>query len=451
MEDIEFLLSKWEGIIQKLEVNNGKVHQIEIGKKSTMQDIEAKEKALGYQLPSSYKYILHNLGKSLSFYYSFSKDTIIPREFEEIFSGEINWNIDFLQNLNLLADELMEDEEDYGRTLRGKLEFSHSGNGDIYAFDMSVDGDEKPVIYWEHEEDKVTYIADSFIDYLFRITELACIGSEKWQFEYFLSDSGLDTSSPAAVKWKNWFKSFSETTLEDVKDSMEQLLAFVVYRKKIDEETIDLFRKCNRDELFQFLLEELYINETFKDQKLICEVIGRVIGLYAETWVISLWEAEQDNFDTRLRSYLTSKCTSKDKGLTLVFNFLEQESKKITGYEALSHLGDFHSRDVISWMKNHVRFPVTEGWDQLFISSNFTWDDLKRWTSLEEKHEVTVIHALEMYVHEKVANKRYPYVISGLPTKSEFIDFLVKLRDKQVLKKRIQLIENFIQTIDIFY
>lgn len=240
MKDCELLLSSWEQILHKLSKNNGNVHPIEIGKRATIQEIEAKERELGYQLPPSYKYILQNLGKSLSFYYSFSEDTMIPSEFNEIFSGEINWNIDYLQNLDELADELFEDGEEYGKTLRGKLEFSHAGNGDVYAFDMSVESEEKSVIYWDHEEDTVTYIADSFINYLLRITELGCIGSEKWQLEYFLRDAGLATTSPLAVKWKQWFESFSETTLNDVKNNIEQLIAFVVYREKIDKKTIEI-------------------------------------------------------------------------------------------------------------------------------------------------------------------------------------------------------------------
>ncbi|TQR15401.1 SMI1/KNR4 family protein [Psychrobacillus vulpis] len=105
MKDINFLISKWEQILHKLENNNGKVHPIEIGKKAALQEVEAIEKELGYKLPPSYKYILYNLGKSLSFYYSFSEDTIIPSEYKEIYSGEINWNTDFLQNLNRLADD----------------------------------------------------------------------------------------------------------------------------------------------------------------------------------------------------------------------------------------------------------------------------------------------------------------------------------------------------------
>ena len=73
--------------------------------------------------------------------------------------------------------------------------------------------DEKPVIYWDHEEDEINYIADSFIDYLFKISELGCIGSEKWQFEYFLSDTRLDTTGPVAGMWKQLALShFSEVT-----------------------------------------------------------------------------------------------------------------------------------------------------------------------------------------------------------------------------------------------
>lgn len=451
MVDCQFLLTSWEDILQKLQNNHGSVHPIKIGKKATIQEIEAKEKELGYSLPPSYKYILQNIGKSLSFYYSFSEDTMIPREFNEIFSGEIDWDIDYLQSLESLADDLMEDGEDYGKALRGKLEFSHSGNGDVYAFDMSVESEEKPVIYWDHEEDTVTYIADSFIDYLLKITELGCIGSEKWQFEYFLSNAGLVTSSPAAIKWKHWFTSFSETTLNDVKNNMEQLIAFVVYRNSVDNETIGLLQRFNRKELFDFCLEELSRLEAFREQMIICEIIGTIFREDAGTWVRSLWQDKQNAVDARLRSFLTSMCMSKDEGLRLVFDFLEQVStKKINGYEALVHLMDFHSRDVIPWMEKHLTFPVTEGWDELFVRSNFSWADLKRWTLLDEKHEVTILHALDTYVDEKNSNKP-PHKISDFPTQTDFQEFLISLRDKQVLKKRIVLVDKIIQNIHVFY
>ena len=78
--------------------------------------------------------------------------------------------------LNELADELMKDGIDYCACLRNKICFAHSGNGDIYAFDMSFEGEDKPVVYWYHEEgDDCVYLADCFIDFLEKITDLYCI------------------------------------------------------------------------------------------------------------------------------------------------------------------------------------------------------------------------------------------------------------------------------------
>lgn len=449
MKDYTSLLAKWEQILGKISNNNGLVHPLVIGEKVTIHEIEAKEQEVGYILPPSYKSIIQNIGNSLSLYYSFSEGTMIPPEFHEITSGELHWDLDSLQNLNILADELMEDGVDYGANLRGKLEFSHAGNGDIYAFDMSVENEEKPVVYWDHEEDTVTYIADSFIDYLHRITELKCVGSEKWQLDYFLGESGLDPSSPTATEWKQWFETFSEITLYEVENDIESLVGFVVHRGKLNRDSIDSFRKFDSKNLFDTLLKELNSKADYQDQQIICEIMGNVLADIAESWVRSLWGAKQDSLDTRLRSYLTAMCIEKNTGLPLVVHFLEQEYRsKIPGYEALSHLAGFNSNDVISWMEKTVSFPVTEGWDELFMSSSPTWENIKKWTALDEKHEVTVIHALENFVH---CNEEHNYAISDLPPVADFHHFLVNLRDRQVLKRRVSAIDNIILEIDRFY
>jgi hypothetical protein len=307
------------------------------------------------------------------------------------------------------------------------------------------------VIYWDHEEDTVTYISYSFIDYLIRITELGCVGTEKWQFEYFLSDSGLMTENLPATKWKGWLETFKETKVNDVKDDMKKLVAFVIYRNKLDLKSLEALQQFNRDDLFNYLKKELYKRSSFRDQNIVCKIIGKVLGDYVEGWVRSLWKSEHNSLDTRLRSYLTAKCLNKASGLNLVFNFLEKEYKNgVRGYEALPHLEGFRSRDVIIWMESHVKYPV-DGWEELFLKSSFSWDDLKRWTSLEERHEVTVINALEKYVHERETNNKYSQSIKNLPNKSQFIDFLLKLRDSQVLKKRVRAIENVINYVDMFY
>lgn len=444
MKEYNSLLTKWERILDRVEMNNGRTYPIEIGERASAQEIIEKEREVGYLLPPSYKAVLQGLGKSLSFSYSFSDDTIIPDEFKEIFSGEIDWNLDYLQSLDSLADDLMEDGADYGKNLRGKLEFSHSKNGDIYAFDMTVEGDEKPVIYWEHEEDKVTYLADSFIDYLIRITELKCTGSEIWQFEEFVTERGLDTVAPRAQKWIQWFDTFSETKLGDIKNDMDKLFEFIMYRKKLNEESIEALRDFDEKDLLDFLIEKLDHHHIYLERSVICKMIGKGLGAFAEEWVTGLWQGRAAFLDSRLRAYLTSYCMPEDKGLELVFHQLdlEAETRKISGYDALSHLGSFHSRKVIEWMENQVRFPVTEGWDSLFIKSSPAWEDIKRWTELEEKHEVTIIHALEASIREENS-----LVIEGLPPKKELKDFLLDLKSRQILKRRTEALDLVLQHI----
>ncbi|RSD27067.1 SMI1/KNR4 family protein [Mesobacillus subterraneus] len=444
MKEYEILLTKWEGILQKVERNNGRVYPLEIGERATLQEIEDKERELGYPLPPSYKSVMQNLGKSLSFYYSFSDDTMIPNEFREVFSGEIQWDLDFLQNLDSLADDLMDDGGyDYGSTLRGKVEFAHSGNGDIYAFDMTVDTEEKPVIYWEHEEDTVTYIADSFMDYLNKITDLNCVGSEKWQLEPFLNEKGLDTEGPSAKRWKQWFDSFKETNVSEIKNNMDHLITYIMYRKKLNEETVEALRTFDKDELFEVLLKKLHQYDTYLEKSIVCKMIAKGLGRYAEKWVKDLWEKQHNLLDTRLRAYLTSQCMPEEEGLKLVLHQLEEQTDgKISGYDALSHLKSFNSRKVINWMEDQVRFPVTDGWDSLFINSNPAWKDIKEWTEKEEKHEVTIIHAMEVYIRDGRST-----TIEGMPPRNEFKDFLRTLQSRQKLRRRKEALEFVIQNI----
>jgi len=452
MDKYKNLVKKWEQILIKLERNNGTVQPINIGEKATIQEIQIKEKELGYNLPPSYKSIILNLSKSLSFYYSFSEGTLIPDEFSEIFSGEIYWDFSELQNLDGLAEDLVEDGEDYGKNLRGKLEFSHAGNGDIYAFDMLVEGEEKPVVYWDHEEDTVTYIADSFSEYLEKITELNCVGSEIWQIEYFLNKNGIDLTGLKAQNWKQWFDSFSETTLDDVRNKIDELITYIISRKKLDTDTLKSLSLFNKYDLFEKLLNYLHKCEEYIDKKVICEIIGEVLGTYAKTWVANLWEFNQDNqLDTRLRSFLSIKCLDPNIGLKLVFQYLEDHAKrKINGYDALSHLTSNKSSQIIVWMERHVSFPVTEGWSELFIESNPSWNDIKRWSELEERHQVTLIHALEGILNN---NMNEPSKHAGfiLPSKEEFLTFLHDLKTKQLLRTRIQILNDLIENVDRFY
>ena len=448
------LVARWQEILDKVEKNNGTVYPIQIGEKATFQEIEEKEKELGCKLPASYRDVVQNFAKSLYFHYSFSDNTVLPDEFGEIFSGEIWWDFSNLEDLNELADNLAENENDYSCTLRDKLQFSRASNGDIYAFDMAVKGEEKPVVYWEHETDTVTYIADSFIVYLEKITQLNCIGSEIWQIQYFLNERGLDVSSPKTKRWREWFDSFSETSLEDVKGNLDELIAFTVYRKKLDAQTLSVFRSLNKRKLFASLVKSLEKYKSFRDQKIVCEIIGETLGAYAEDWVLELWRDNSELLDARLRSYLSAKCIGNDYGLELVLSHLEKEANgKITGYDALFHLSPFQSERVISWMEQHISFPVTEGWSELFIKAGPCWEDIQRWAKLDERYQATLIHALEYIVNRKVDGDEEVKKITlrNMPSKEILKGLLVTLNEKQILRKRKNAIQRVLEHIDVFY
>lgn len=173
---------------------------------ATKEEIEAVEKQLGYQLPSTFRHTLMHFSKEVHLYWSIDEQAqTLPPEISESVFGEIRWSIDELEDLEELAEEL--DFEGYRSPLHGKLQFMHVANGDIIAFDMQVTG-EPIVVYWDHETDELTYLADSFHSFIEKLNELHCVGNEIWRYEPFLTDKGLDTNSENAQNWKKWFSSF---------------------------------------------------------------------------------------------------------------------------------------------------------------------------------------------------------------------------------------------------
>lgn len=443
MYDFNRLKTKWEQVIFKIKENDGCIHELTIENPASLDEITAKENELNVNLPSSYKMALSQFSKSLHFYWSFSDETIVPNDFREIFSGSIHWNIDDLEDLTKVADEfLKQDGEDWAFNLRNKIGFAHSGNGDIYAFDMNAHGEDKPVVYWEHEEDKVTYLADSFIDFLEKITELHCIGDEIWQFEYFINENGLNTESELAVKWKTWFENFTQTKLEYVKHDIGSLIDYVLYHGNISEDTKEVFLNFDKQDIFDSVL--IRLNEVNDhEKKALYFIIGELLGEFASDWVRSLWSIER--VDSRILAYLSSRCLKHNEGLKLTYAYLENNCPdKINGYDAYYHLHHFSNANVIDWMKVHVRFPVTEGWDSLYATSKPSWNSIKEWLSLEKEHETTIIHALDKMIEHDDCK------IKDAPSRNEFLNTLTSLRDRQILKKKKEILDNVIDNINRF-
>jgi hypothetical protein len=207
----ETIKGQWNVIINKLKVTDAEIDDIELDEPASETEIQSIERKLNILLPPSYKYFLLNVSKRLWLAWFLDEEDMesVPEELGEIFSGILNVNIEELEDLTAYADEWFEDGVDHGVNWRNKLKFASSSNGDIYAFDLSFEGVEKPVYYIEHDGDGVHFIANSFHEYVSNITELCLVGNEWWQLEAFIDgEIGLNPNGEAAQVWKRWFEDY---------------------------------------------------------------------------------------------------------------------------------------------------------------------------------------------------------------------------------------------------
>ncbi|WP_349409861.1 SMI1/KNR4 family protein [Pseudalkalibacillus sp. SCS-8] len=212
MSKFEELTTKWENLIDELEEAELEVEVIESEGPASPEEILEAEKKLNMKLPPSYKDFILNVSKRLHFAWYLPEEDmeLVPEELGEIYQGEIHIDFDVLEDLTHFADDWYEDGVDHGVHWRNKIAFAHASNGDLYTFDGSNEREEKPVYYLEHEGEDAQFLAESFIDYLERITELFVVGTELWHFEAFLDETGINTKSANAEKWKKWFTTYIE-------------------------------------------------------------------------------------------------------------------------------------------------------------------------------------------------------------------------------------------------
>ncbi|MEI4828797.1 SMI1/KNR4 family protein [Bacillus sp. FJAT-53711] len=198
-------INNWNETFHQIEKIKGEIESFVVEKSATEEEIKLIEQQLGYSLPVSFKEVLVNFSKQVELRWSFPDKLSIPVEFDAIFAGELCWNLDSIEDLTEVADSLKDVGDNYGENLRQKLAFYTVTNGDYLALDLNSNSEDAAVIYWDHEEDSVTYVADNFIKFIEKFTDLHLIGAEIWQWEIFIDPKGINTDSEIAQKWKRLF------------------------------------------------------------------------------------------------------------------------------------------------------------------------------------------------------------------------------------------------------
>ncbi|PEF06856.1 hypothetical protein COM97_09335 [Bacillus thuringiensis] len=198
-------INNWNETFHQIEKIKGDIESFVVEKSATEEEIKLTEQQLGYPLPISFKEVLVKFSKQVELRWSFPDELSIPAEFDDIFAGELCWNLESIEDLAEVADSLKDVGDNYGENLRQKLAFYTVPNGDYLALDLNSNNEDAAVVYWDHEEDSVTYVADNFIEFIEKFTDLHLIGAEIWQWETFIDSKGINTDSEIAQKWKKLF------------------------------------------------------------------------------------------------------------------------------------------------------------------------------------------------------------------------------------------------------
>ena len=198
-------INNWNETFHQIEKIKGEIESFVVEKSATEEEIKLIEQQLGYPLPISFREVLVKFSKQVELRWFFPDELSIPAEFDAIFAGELCWDLDSIEDLTEVADSLKDVGDNYGENLRQKLAFYTVPNGDYLALDLNSNNEDAAVVYWDHEEDSVTYVADNFIEFIEKFTDLHLIGAEIWQWETFIDSKGINTDSEIAQKWKKLF------------------------------------------------------------------------------------------------------------------------------------------------------------------------------------------------------------------------------------------------------
>lgn len=447
-------MEEWKGILARVQEQGGQIQELSMEPPASEEELQSKEQELGVTIPASLRQLLAEHARSLYFRWSLPDEAILPEEFNEIFSGELSWN---LEELEYWQDDSAAENGCEG--LAGMLVFAQAGNGDMLALDVERAGvGEASVIYWEHETDETRRLAASFQEYVQKITELSCIGSELWQYEEFLGTDGLNTDSEQAQRWKGWFASFQSLRFEEASRSLHSLFTYVKYHGTVRERETEALRRFPDCDLLQ-LVQHQMLDSTPEERKALSRIVGEAVGGHAAEWVRGLWQEEEPLLTAETRSYLSARCLPLEEGCRRVMGFLEQEvDDKISGYDAFEHLAPFQHRSVIGWMEQHSRLPAAEGWSRLYAYSRPDWEDVKRWAAGDTRQRLTLLHALDDMLREQRPDHMHtpytlythqPIKICGVPSREALVQFLENLHEEEPLRTKKTLLRHVIDHVDL--
>ncbi|SCW41150.1 SMI1 / KNR4 family (SUKH-1) [Paenibacillus tianmuensis] len=414
-ERVKGWIGRWDTLLKRLEAQGATVCVRGVEPDVDEEHVRETETRLGIGLPSTVRQIIAEGAGKVAIYWYFDKETWSP--FAS--SGELGWSLDAFE-WPYFGDDELEEEKRY-------LVFHVAGNGDYVLLDLEGDPDDPPVVNWGHETVEFQRLAPSFTEFVERVTELAFVGAEEWEYEPFCGPDGLDVEGPEAKAWKAWLDRYLTLTLEEAAKELPLLLDYITFHKAENEGVREALARYEPADVLDAWLSRLEEETHPANRDRVLGYIGGTVGEAAADWVRSLWSDQPPvEVSNDSRAYLSASCLPEREGLERVLAQWAHLSK-IDGYSANRLLWYFHSRDVIRWMESRVSFPFG-GWDSLFASSAPHWEDVCRWLDGHEAMRQTVLSALGQLFAKGEAPE-------GEPDRGEILRLLDKAEQEGVLKK----------------
>ncbi len=213
--DYRMFKHRMVNIEERMKAIGGNVSEVMIGAPASLQQIEACEIQLGFQIPESFKKVLLEFSSSCNLRWVFPEEYQLAGELDGIFSGMLHWDLALLKELNddkngWVKEVFSNPDDEYDKVWHQTLAFYEVGNGDYIAFDLVDNSTDACVIYLSHDdgEGHGYKLADNFIDFLEKWARIAFVGGEDWQWLPFTSNaqSGLLPDSQSAKLFRSLLK-----------------------------------------------------------------------------------------------------------------------------------------------------------------------------------------------------------------------------------------------------
>ena len=191
------------------------IQELKIEAPATIDEVEKIEDELDIKLPADLKILFTEFSKNVEFAYQLDKEADEP--FNEIFSGEIYWNLNrfkeqyenYLEWVDSWLDPSILDEtelEQEKKIVTNKVPLLEVPNGDLIV----VGYNPSEVVYLSHDGDDMhgKILGDSLFEFLEFHSRIGFVGSESWQFEpfYDLEKEKMIMTGEAVNEWVKWLE-----------------------------------------------------------------------------------------------------------------------------------------------------------------------------------------------------------------------------------------------------